>query len=105
MARHGFQIAPEWFPSPFKMAPQSILEVLEKLLELSWQPGGLMEATWEPLGALLGAFWTALGSHWRSVESLERSWSSPESLLDPLGDVLRALGDPSATSQALLEPT
>ena len=58
--RDGSQIAPEWSPSGSKMAPKSILEPLRELLELSWQPGGLLDAIWEVLGALLAASWTAL---------------------------------------------
>ena len=37
-------------------ALKSILGPLGELLELSWQPGGLLEASWNALGALLEAF-------------------------------------------------
>ena len=43
--RDGSRIDPEWSPSGSKMAPNSILESLRELLELSWQRGGLLEAT------------------------------------------------------------
>ena len=38
-----------------KIALESILGPLGELLELSWQPGGLLEASWSALGALLDA--------------------------------------------------
>ena len=38
-----------------KTALKSILGPLGELLELSWQPGGLLEAAWNALGALLEA--------------------------------------------------
>ena len=37
------------------MALESILGPLGELLELSWQPGGLLEASWNAVGALLEA--------------------------------------------------
>ena len=46
-------MTPEWSPNASKIAPKSIPEPLRELLELCWQPGGLFEASWEPLGALL----------------------------------------------------
>ena len=48
-----------------KTALKSILGPLGELLELSWQPQGLLEASWNALGALLralGAEKTKLGS-------------------------------------------
>ena len=50
---------PKGIQKPLKnrpqMAPKSILGPLGELLELSWQPGGLHEASWKALGALLSA--------------------------------------------------
>ena len=40
----------------FKSGLKSILGPLAELLELSWQAGGLLEACWNALGALLEAF-------------------------------------------------
>ena len=61
------------------MAPKSILEPLRELLELPWQPGGLLEASWEPLGALLeasGAEKKILGAALeRSKRNLKRGFS------------------------------
>ena len=37
------------------MALKSILGLLGELLELSWQPGVLLEASWNAVGALLEA--------------------------------------------------
>ena len=42
-------------PNGSKTALKSILGPLGELLELSWQPGGLLEASWNALGALLEA--------------------------------------------------
>ena len=82
-------------------------------------PGALLEASWLllpvlcPHVGLRGSSWGALGSLLESSggpleqsgEPLERAWSSPGSFLDPQRNVLRALGDLSAASEALLEPT
>ena len=43
-------------PKSSQTALKSILGPLGELLELSWQPGGLLEASWNALGALLEAF-------------------------------------------------
>ena len=40
-------------PNGSKIDQKSILEPLRELLELSWQPGGLLGASWKPLGTLL----------------------------------------------------
>ena len=44
------KIAQKWLPNRppngSKIAPKSIPEPLRELLELSWQPGGLLEASW-----------------------------------------------------------
>ena len=42
-------------PKSSQTALKSILGPLGELLELSWQPGGLLEASWNALGALLEA--------------------------------------------------
>ena len=47
-----------------KSGLKSILGPLAELLELSWQPGGLLEASWNALGALLEAF-GARKSNWK----------------------------------------
>ena len=39
----------------FKSGLESTLGPLAELLELSWQPGGLLEASWNALGALFEA--------------------------------------------------
>ena len=59
-------------------------------------------ASWSSLGNLLESSGDLLEE---SGERLERAWSSPGSFLDPQRDVSRALGDLSAASEALLEPT
>ena len=52
-----------------------------------WRPGGLLEASWKPLGGLLellkmpgqprGGFWGLMGRYWRPLEALlGASWSS-----------------------------
>ena len=50
----------------FKSGLKSILGPLAELLELSWQPGGLLEASWNALGALLEAF-GAQKSNWKRL--------------------------------------
>ena len=45
----------KWFQHGSKMALKSILGPLGELLELSWQPGVLFEASWNAVGALLEA--------------------------------------------------
>ena len=56
----ALKIAPKRFEiraqSGFKSGLKSILGPLAELLELSWQPGGLLEGSWNALGALLEAF-------------------------------------------------
>ena len=96
---------PKWLQNGSKIDPGASWSALEAvltawkslggLLERSW---ALLERSWEPLGQLWGAL-GSLGSLWIALGALRGS------LLDPPGDVLRALGDLSATSQALLEPT
>ena len=49
-----------------KSGLKSILGPLAELLELSWQPGGLLEASWNALGALLEAF-GAQKSNWKRL--------------------------------------
>ena len=36
------------------MIPESILELIREFLELSWQPGGLLEASWTGFSGLDG---------------------------------------------------
>ena len=50
----------------FKSGLKSTLGPLAELLELSWQPGGLLEASWNALGALLEAF-GAQKSNWKRL--------------------------------------
>ena len=50
-----FKFHQKWFQHGSKMALKSILGPLGELLELSWQPGGLLEASWNAVGALLEA--------------------------------------------------
>ena len=50
-----FKFHQKWFQPGSKMALKSILGPLGELLELSWQPGGLLEASWNAVGALLEA--------------------------------------------------
>ena len=50
-----FKFHQKWFQHGSKMALKSILGPLGELLELSWQPGVLLEASWNAVGALLGA--------------------------------------------------
>ena len=50
-----FKFHQKWFQHGSKMALKSILGPLGELLELSWQPGVLLEASWNAVGALLEA--------------------------------------------------
>ena len=50
MAPKRFEIRAQ---TGFKSGLKSTLGPLAELLELSWQPGGLLEASWNALGALL----------------------------------------------------
>ena len=42
-----------------KSGLKSILGPIAELLELSWQPGGLLERSWRALGGLLRPLWTS----------------------------------------------
>ena len=50
-----FKFHQKWFQHGSKMALKSILGPLGELLELSWQPRVLLEASWNAVGALLEA--------------------------------------------------
>ena len=50
-----FKFHQKWFQHGSKMALKSILGPLGELLELSWQPEVLLEASWSAVGALLEA--------------------------------------------------
>ena len=50
-----FKFHQKWFQHGSKMALKSILGPLGELSELSWQPGMLLEASWNAVGALLEA--------------------------------------------------
>ena len=65
-------------PNGSKIHQKSIPEPLRELLELSWQPGGLLGASWKPLGTLLDP----------KKHCLERPWTSPRADLRPFSAIL-----------------
>ena len=66
------QIHKKWFQHGSKMAAKSMPEAMGELLELSWQPGSLLEASWEALGGLQG----------RTKVLLTRSWALQDEFQD-----------------------
>ena len=84
------------------MGPEALLDSSWLLLPSFCPNDTPYIASWSSLGSLLETSGELLEE---SGERLERAWTSPGSFLDPQRDVLRALGDLSAASEALLEPT
>ena len=65
------------------MTPESILELIGEVLELSWQAGGLFGASWCALGALWGRKKYPLSGSWalqeESQDRFQLSWGPTSS--------------------------
>ena len=71
------------------MAPKSILRPLGELLELFWQPGGLLEISWSALGALRDREKDPLRGSWalreESQDRFQLSWGPNLPIRSPGG--------------------